>query len=174
MSSIFSPDEYDYDTPGERLLQAVMDRSPERVRNILSTGVDIESPDRAGKTALLKAARWGYADMVDLLIAHGADVNARDRWGPALVRAAADGHLQIVRALVQAGAPIDPIDEAGMTPMMGAAQNGHAAVVRELLEYDADITRVDISGRSAEDLASSGPCRDMLRAVREQDLLDRV
>lgn len=47
----------------------------------LATGRNLEVRDALGRTPLHIAAMFGLEDMVALLLAGGADVNARDQWG---------------------------------------------------------------------------------------------
>ncbi|EFJ17017.1 hypothetical protein SELMODRAFT_115356 [Selaginella moellendorffii] len=51
------------------------------VRALLGKGMDVNSTDFDSRTALHVAACEGKKETVELLIAEGADVNARDRWG---------------------------------------------------------------------------------------------
>ena len=57
----------------------------------------------------MTAARTGNVDAVKLLIARGADVNAREQWfgETALMWAAAENHADAVRALAEAGADVN-------------------------------------------------------------------
>ena len=52
--------------------------------------------------------------------------------------AAQNGHLDVVRHLVEAGADKDKADNQGTTPLYVAAQNGHLDVVHHLVEVGAD------------------------------------
>ena len=53
----------------------------------------------------MTAARTGKPGPVKALLAHGADVNAKERRGQtALMWAAAEGHAEVVEALLDAGA----------------------------------------------------------------------
>lgn len=79
------------------------------------------------------AARNGHADIVRLLLQHGARPTKADKhgWSP-LHRAAQGGSAEVVRLLLEAGAA--PDDAAcGHTPLHIAADEGHVEVVRELL-----------------------------------------
>jgi ankyrin repeat protein len=90
------------------------------------------------------AAHGGDIETVLRLIAEGVDVNVWDEYGrSALTFAAAAGHLEIVRALVRAGAWVDPFEEGSvfMTPLMCAAERGHLAIAEYLLDEGADPTR---------------------------------
>jgi uncharacterized protein len=94
--------------------------------------------------ALWCAAHSGDTSHVARLILEGVDVNVWDEYGRnALTFAAATGHLEAVRTLVEAGAWIDPFEEGSvfMTPLMCAAEYGHLAVAEYLLEQGADPTR---------------------------------
>lgn len=161
---------YDYDTPEEDFLGAVMDRDLTRVSSILRTGVSIECADRAGKTALLKASRWGFTDMVDLLIAAGASVRASDRWGEPLVRVGLNGYLAMAASLLASGAAVNAVDQDGISALMGASSRGHIDMVRLLLESGADSVLTNRQGATAEDVALPS-CRPIFRSIREQALL---
>ena len=51
--------------------------------------------------------------------------------------AAHNGHLKIVRFLVEVGAAKDQANNSGVTPLWIAAHNGHLMIVRFLLEVGA-------------------------------------
>lgn len=54
------------------------------------------------------AAKKGYGDMIELFLAYGADINARDSVDrSALYFAAIQGHSDVVRVLVERGAKVD-------------------------------------------------------------------
>ena len=62
------------------------------------------------------------------------------------MQAAENGHTEIVRELIKAGAKVDARNEGswgiggkGETALMLAAENGHTEVVRELIKAGADV-----------------------------------
>lgn len=68
-------------------------------------GVDINSPDKCGCTALLLACLLGRTQAVRCLLAAGADPNKADHKGfTPLYQAARHGHTDVVKMLVAAGA----------------------------------------------------------------------
>jgi uncharacterized protein len=67
----------------------------------------------------------------------------------ALLYAARDGHLSIVRQLLDAGAAVDAADPNGITALIMAASNERMTVARLLIEAGADINAADWYGRTA-------------------------
>jgi ankyrin repeat protein len=62
-----------------------------------------------GETILMTAARTGQPDVVDMLLAHGADLNARENWfgETALIWACCREPCGAVRVLVAHGADVN-------------------------------------------------------------------
>ena len=99
----------------------------------------------------------------------GCDVRSCDELGrTALHYAAGYGMLDVVRALIAAGAAVGAADRFGMTPLHWATQKDHGAVAEELLAADADAfvaaTAGVFKGRSALDICRSPELRDQLTA----------
>lgn len=53
----------------------------EGVQDLLDDGVDVNSIDLDGRTALHIAACEGHIDVVKVLLSRRANIDARDRWG---------------------------------------------------------------------------------------------
>lgn len=74
------------------------------------------------------------------LLKRGMDANSVDRSGqPVLHIAAREGNLDVLQALVQAGADIDKRNAMKETPIMLAALAGHTRLVEFLLSKEAQI-----------------------------------
>eukprot|EP00658_Telonema_sp_P-2_P076721 TRINITY_DN6775_c0_g1_i1.p2 TRINITY_DN6775_c0_g1~~TRINITY_DN6775_c0_g1_i1.p2 ORF type:complete len:105 (+),score=34.15 TRINITY_DN6775_c0_g1_i1:197-511(+) len=58
--------------------------------------------------------------------------------------AAQNGHTEVVRELLGAGAEVDKAAENGATPLSFAAQNGHTEVVKELLGAGAEVDNLSL------------------------------
>ena len=112
----------------------------DRVRAILDAHPDaIAATDRSGETALHPAAAYGHTDVVRLLLARGAKLEAAgDQGQRAIHLAAAYAKTDTVLALVQAGANINAPDARGVTALHFATAFGHAAVARALLDSGAN------------------------------------
>src|SRR5688500_12401201 len=77
---------------------------------------------QGGHTALILAARSGYADAVKTLVAAGANVNhvsAGDRTSPVLI-AAINGHFDLAKWLLDQGADPNLAASNGVTPLYAA------------------------------------------------------
>jgi hypothetical protein len=106
------------------------------VKELLAKGVDPNSVGPNGEPALVVAARFGFAGTVDALLAAKANVNAKSAVGDTAVMAAAlNGHLAVVKTLRARGAQLDG---PGWTPLIYAATGGHDAVVAYLLAEGAN------------------------------------
>ncbi len=122
---------------------------------LLTAGANPKLTHDDGETPLMASARAGRVDAVRLLLAKGADVNAvdADQEQTALMWAAAEGHTEVVNALLEAGAKpnmkahqTEIADRrhadhptGGFTALMWAARNGHEDVIRALAKAGADL-----------------------------------
>jgi ankyrin repeat protein len=109
---------------GERednLVMLAMSGSVDGVRDLLDQGVNVNAKDHfIGCTALVGAAQYDKADVVQLLLARGADINALGYGFTALTMAALNGNADVVRILIDKGADVNKKDEMGDTPLMKA------------------------------------------------------
>lgn len=88
-----------------------------------------------GMTALHQASRWGKLDAVKKLLAkEDTKKEAKDNKGmTSLMHAAVNNHVQIVEALLEAGAAPENTDNGWLTALMHAVKAGHVDVVKVLL-----------------------------------------
>ncbi|KAK4198852.1 hypothetical protein QBC40DRAFT_330363 [Triangularia verruculosa] len=104
------------------------------VRLLLQRGADCNV--RGSVTPLWMATRSARVDIVEMLLQGGADPQAANMHTgeTPLSRAAALGHIPIVRLLVQSGGRLDAVDARGWTPLHHAVQNGRKKTLEVLLE----------------------------------------
>jgi ankyrin repeat protein len=111
----------------------------------------------AGDTALHIAAAAHNAEMVDALMASGADVRAANRFGDQALHVAARSNpsserwnpaaqTATIAALIEAGADPNAVNKRGVAPLHVAVRTRSAAAVRVLLERGADPARKNNSG----------------------------
>jgi ankyrin repeat protein len=108
----------------------------EQLDQLVSQGVDVNAGDRAGVTALMRAAYHGQLGMVRALIGYGADPNAKDRSGlSALMMAEHGGHEEIVEALrplsaKARGTGVSPVNHAQDARATNVSPVNHAQDAR--------------------------------------------
>lgn len=86
------------------------------VRSLLDQGVKVNAKDSAlGCTALVYAAQWDKPDVVQLLLARGADINMIGNGYTPLTMAVFMGRADIVRILIDKGADVNKTDENSKT-----------------------------------------------------------
>jgi ankyrin repeat protein len=111
----------------------------------------------AGATPLLRAALCGDLTVVRLLMAHGANplIPTFDKTTPLMVASGVgwaegftfqyseDQTLELVKLLLDAGAPINAANDHGTTALHGAAYKGANKVVQLLVDRGADLAAKD-------------------------------
>ncbi|KAI8498599.1 Unconventional myosin-XVI [Branchiostoma belcheri] len=125
------------------------------VRRGLLAGRDVNKrfPASGGWTALHVASWYGQTGVLELLIQHGADIEAREKLGDrtALHLASDSGQTGVVELLIQHGADLEGRDKFGRTALHLASWNGQTGVVELLIQHGADLGARDIIGRKPLD-----------------------
>lgn len=147
----------------QTLMAAVVAGDASTAKDLLAQGaeVDARAPIVNGfndwHTPLLVAARDGHAEIVDLLLEAGADVNAVEPTFGAvpLHKAVYNGHADITRTL--AAHPEVDLDfqgaTNGYTPLHDALWHGFEDCARVLLEFTPRLDLVGHDNRTPHDLA---------------------
>jgi hypothetical protein len=124
----------------------------------------------AGDTALHVAAAAYRTEIVQELMAMGADVHARNRRGATPLHAAAVGipgsrmwnpraQAATIACLIEAGADPNAIDKGGVAPLHCAVRTRCAAAVRALLAGGADAQAKNKSGSTPMRVATQNTGR---------------
>jgi len=126
-----------------RLLEfmaAIDRRSIHEVQQIIETGIDVNLKDQNGDTPLLKAARNGEREIVEILIKAKAKINATDADGrTAVAIAAGKGYDDMIMSLTSAGADLEVKDKKDNTPLIAAIKGGRIETVRALISAGASV-----------------------------------
>lgn len=146
------------------LIKAVEDDNLELVQFLLEKGADPSSGDANCRTPLHLAVdldRPHAVEIVQLLLAHGADVNATavsvGLYGTPLAIAAKKNNQKMALLLLSQGADINEgisrFDDEGRsilesTPLHQAASYGHADMMRFLIEQGKGKIQLDVKDRN--------------------------
>jgi uncharacterized protein len=122
------------------LALACTNESAAMVERLLKAGADANGAP-AGTPALMVAARTGNVAIVNSLLAHGANVNAKEsaHAQTALMWAVAEKHPEAAKLLIEHGADVHAHSASGFTPLLFAAQQGDVESARTLLEAGANV-----------------------------------
>lgn len=125
----------------------------------------VENP----KGEIIYRSNLGRADDVKLLIKQGVSPDEKNAAGIPLLalgamRTDAEG-LNIVKALIEAGANVDNKDSNGQTALFYAARVGNMDVVQYLLVHHADYYLRDSKGNVARNVAYENGHKDITEAM---------
>jgi len=139
----------------------------EAIERMVSSQFSIDTGDYDGRTALHLASAEGQLDVVDFLIAKGANVDVVDRWGVGPLQDAIENkHDHIIERLVEAGARVNPA--AVISQLCQAASDGALRYVQRLIKGGGDITLGDYDGRTPLHLAAAGNHVEVAKYLIEQ------
>lgn len=112
------------------LLDAAAEGDLARVKALLDAGVDVNTANRYGATALTFACDKGHTEVVRVLLERGADPNVTDTFysQTPLGWAAGHGHFEIAAMLIEHGASGGEADT-----LMNAAQAGSEVLAKAVL-----------------------------------------
>ena len=101
---------------------------------LLDSGADVRLRDAAGRTALMFASTGPSVSTVKLLLEKKSgvnDVDSGEHWTP-LMFAAAEGHTEVVKVFLAAGADVKMQDVDGDTAGDFARKRGHTELAKML------------------------------------------
>lgn len=147
----------------ELFFEAARSGRDDMVPALLQAGVDIESLDPKGHSALILASYHGHATTTALLLSRGAKPDGKENssGNTALMGVAFKGYEAMAEHLIASGADVDRRNSVGQTAVMMAALFGHISIVDLLINAGADPTATDAAGNNASSLARSQGNMDM-------------
>jgi len=173
---------------GRYLLDAV--EHPQILQTLLGAGVDVRVENEFGKTSLMVAAHMNRPDSIQLLLKAGADPNAttinHNDCGydlfrtnrTALMYAAENADIEVMRLLVDGGANIDAKDSVGndvhyylsLNPYLTAAQK-QMSLKQLLLSFSESSTSApSFDCTVAKQRIESLICKDQILARQDLSL----
>ena len=169
-----------------------------RMSEYLTEGAPADQLDPQGHSPLYHAARWGQEEAAQLLLDHGASVDANDADAlrtavayehPALVElllqrgaslavrseallitaASGEGSLEIVRLLLDRGVDPNARQTGGATPLHCAVDGGDAEIVALLLQRGAETNTPDERGITPLQIALGAEDEELIRLLRDAE-----
>ncbi len=147
-------------------MYAVLYTGPATMERLLKQGADPNQRNDANATALM----WAAADLekTRVLVAHGADVNARssDMRTPLIVAARRPGNTAVVNLLLEHGANPNPNAHPAVesSPLIEAATAGNAAGMELLLAHGAEVKEAGEQALEMAVIIRCAKCVDLLAA----------
>jgi uncharacterized protein len=134
------------------MIAARTDGGTDAVKLLLERGAAVNARDAVQSSALLWAVRSNHPEVVDLLIHHDAEINARTRKGDPPARRAPDsGGGSHGLGIVRGGWPERGYQEptpGEMTALLYAARDGRIEIARKLLAANANVNQAEANGVS--------------------------
>jgi len=155
------------------LIIAIREPSPKAANALIDAPkINLNALNAVGESPLMLAALKGQLEVAGKLIKKGADVNKTD-WAP-LHYAASNGHVEVIKLLLENHAYIDAESPNGSTPLMMASMYGNPQSVKLLLEEGADPLLKNQIGLTALQFAQRGNRPDsaelLAKAMRSKQL----
>lgn len=136
---------------------ATEEDDPAGVQLLLKHRAKVDTRDGLRRSALHEAALAGHIDIVNTLLAAGADVHAHDTQGRTpWLEAARGGRIAVLERLAEAGVDVTVSDaeQRNAVRVASASENASPALIRRLLDWGVVADQPDAQGRRAVDLAA--------------------
>ena len=150
------------------LIRAAQQGDADTVRSLVSLPeVDLNHKDSKNYTALYIAVHHKHADVVQVLIDAGADIETKNDPGPSpLHLASIYGELATVKMLVEAGADVRATNDRRSTCLILAARLGHTDTVRYLVGLpEVDLNHQGRDNHTALHYAAEGRHADVVQVL---------
>lgn len=145
---------------------------PAMVSVLLDHSAEIDAQTERGETALILAAKSGYADVANVLLEAGADplLGEASYGDTALYIAAMHGYTDVVKLMLTKG--VDPNlrnPNTGETPLWVAAMDNRLDVIAVLLASGADPGIADAKGKTPLQMITNPEVLALLRQSGAED-----
>jgi len=157
------------------LMMALQSNYTPIARLLISEGADIKIKGNNEATALLLAA-MNSREMVELLLARGADITARSDNGSGVMTNCVMGIIRgsvtidLAEFLLSKGADIDEVNTTdyygGYTPLFWAVDDNNKELVSFLIQNGANVNAKSIKGKTPLSLAEEGSYVEIVEILK--------
>jgi len=147
---------------------AIREHDLQKVRSLIDKGASVNSRYEDDETPIMIAVMGDRdGEIVKLLLAKNADVNAKDnRSDTALINASSGGRADIVNVLLDKGADINHQNRDGYSALiMAATSPNRLQCLKALLGRGADVNARDVEGNTALLEAAANCAAEMVSAL---------
>ncbi|MEW6358814.1 MAG: ankyrin repeat domain-containing protein [Planctomycetota bacterium] len=153
-------------TPYSALCAAAANGHTSIVEALINHGLSMKTTD--ANDALNEAAFRKYFDTVKLMVANGADINGRGKYGGnAMVTAFHANRPDIMEFLISMGADVNVQDKEGYTALSYMVCNGDTEAVKILLKAGADAHAKGLHNMSLLERAIQSGRSEIADALRQ-------
>lgn len=152
----------------ENLLNYAFQKKFVGVDAMLKTGVDPNSRDKNGNTALIIAASYGDIQSAQALITYKANVNAANSTGMTpLLYAIQTQNKEMTELLLEKGADVNKTNLNNEGPLFWAAYFGNTRLVEDLLKLGADYNKATNKNLTALQIAERNKKADTAKLIKD-------
>ena len=155
---------------------AAFAKQREAIRALVKAGADLSKLENDRYDAVTIASVADDEETLRVLLQLGASAKlTTSRWdGTALIAAAHLGHDGVVRQLIQAGAPLDHVNNLHWTAAIEAVVLGnggarHQASLKALIDAGANLKLTDRGGQTPLQLAKARDFREMVAMLEKAE-----
>ncbi|CAG2253583.1 unnamed protein product [Mytilus edulis] len=141
------------------------------VKELLQHSADVNKCINDGTPPLQIACYNNMIEVVRVLLqCDDVDIDLCDDDGcSSLYQASQEGHVDVVKELLQHSADVNKCDNDGASPLYIASQNGHVDVVKELLQHSADVNKCRNDGTPPLQIACNNNMIEVVRVLLQCD-----
>jgi uncharacterized protein len=155
------------------LMVAAYAKRPAAAKALIAAGADLDALERDRYDVVTIASVANDVTMLKIAIAAGAKPGQMTSPydGTALIAAAHLGHVDVVKTLIAAGAPLDHVNNLNWTALiesivLGDGGANHIACLKALVDAGANVNIADGNGVSPLSLAQRHGYDEMIRILK--------